>query len=46
MEEQPEIVEIGAAEALTLGTSGTIADKCECVMLSDAQLPDAERRQS
>lgn len=28
--ESPELVEIGNADELTLGTNGTCNDKCEC----------------
>ena len=40
MYERPEILEVGQAEVLTLGTNGDCADKCECsVQPSDADQP-------
>ncbi len=45
MYERPEILEVGQAETLTLGTTGKSADKCECSVQSSGddtpQLPGA-----
>ena len=37
MYERPEILEVGQAETLTLGTAGTCQDKCECSVHDPAE---------
>ena len=39
MYERPEILEVGQASVLTLGTNGGAADKCECSFAADQELP-------
>ncbi len=42
MYERPEILEVGQAATLTLGTTGKCADKCECSLASTSEeLPEA-----
>ena len=43
MYERPEILEVGQASVLTLGTHGSCADKCECSLAADQQLPSADQ---
>lgn len=35
MYEHPEIMEVGPAEILTLGSGGNYVDKCECTQPSE-----------